>query len=249
MTDSETPCELCGFDTSLYGLESDLTSTVRMAPHVVAAATEGLGPDELHAPVSGTSISELVESVGRFEGDDLATAHNGLHTMAQIGALRAELGHGPVEGTGQVTGLHSSSGGVPKTPVKSGEITRSGLVGDVQNNRIHHGRPLQAICLWSADIIDALNNQGHPVCAGLAGENITVDGVDWASLRPGSRIQIGDVPMLISAYATPCSKIADGFAERAFSRVDHDDHPGWSRLYAIPLAEGTLAVGDAVSVG
>jgi len=243
------PCELCGFASSLYDLETDITSTAGLVKHVVAAAAEGLDPEQLDATHDGTSIAELIASVDAFDGNDLDTAHHGLHAMAHIGVLRHELGHGPTAAEGHVVGLHASGGGVPKAPIASAEITRSGVVGDVQKNRIHHGRPLQAVCLWSADVIEALNADGHPVEPGWAGENITIAGVDWASLRPGSRLVVGGIPMLISSHATPCSKIAEGFTDRAFNRVDHDDHPGWSRLYAIPLAEGTIAVGDAVSVG
>ena len=251
MADSniDTPCELCGFSASHYGFESDLTSTQVVGPLVAAAAAEGLRDDELNAEHEGTSIASLLASLDSATGDDYERAHYGLHTMAQVGELRHALGHGPVAGTGEVTGLHVSNGGVPKTAVDSVQITRTGVADDVQKDRIHHGRPLQALCLWSSDVIAALNAEGHPVTAGLAGENITVSGLDWASLRPGSRITVGTIPVLLSAHATPCSKIADGFIDRNFRRVDHDEQPGWSRLYGIPLAEGTVSIGDTVSVG
>ena len=168
--------------------------------------------------------------------------------MAQIGDLRHALGYGPTPGNGTVTGLHLSGGGVPKAAVEAVEVTRGGVVGDEQNNRIHHGRPLQALCIWSADVMASLNNEGHPIAPGVAGENITVDGIDWASLLPGSRMTIGDIPILISAHAVPCSKVGPGFTDNRFDRILHTKHPGWSRLYAIPLAEGSLAIGDAVTV-
>ncbi len=251
MTDStiDATCELCGFSASFYGLETDLSSTQVVGPIVAKAAAEGLSDDELNAEHEGTSIASLLASLDSVPDDDFERAHHGLHTMARIGELRDALGYGPVPGTGEVTGLHLSNGGVPKSAVDSVQIARTGVAGDVQSNRIHHGRPLQALCLWSSDVIAALNAEGHPVTAGLAGENITMSGLDWASLRPGSRITVGAIPVLMSAYATPCSKIAAGFVDRNFGRVDHDDQPGWSRLYGIPLAEGTLSIGDIVSVG
>lgn len=251
MTDSaiDVRCEQCGFSASQYGLESDLTSTARIGPLMAAAAAEGLSDDQLNAEHEGTSIASLLASLDSATGDDYDRAHHGLHTMAQVGELRDALGHGPVPGTGEITGLHLSNGGVPKTAVDSVQVTSSGVSGDVQSNRIHHGRPLQALCLWSSDVIAALNAEGHSVTAGLAGENITVSGVDWASLRPGSRITVGNVAVLLSAHATPCSKIADGFVDRNFARVDHDEQPGWSRLYGIPLSDGTLSIGDTVKIG
>ena len=81
----------------------------------------------------------------------------------------------------------------------------------------------------------------------LTGENITVSGIDWASLRPGSQMVIGDVPVLITAHATPCSKIASSFADRDSNRILHGKHRGWSRLYAQPLAEGTIEIGDPIT--
>ncbi len=243
-------CELCGFSASLYGLESDLTSTAEViGPIVVREAAADLPDEVVAANHGGTSIAELMASVENFEGDLLDTAHQALHTMAQIGQIRAAVGHGPIAGVGQVSGLHASGGGVPKAPLATVSIDRTGVVGDVQNNRIHHGRPIQALCLWSSDVMAALNAEGHPIEPGMAGENITITGIEWSPLRPGSRIHVGDIPVLVSAYAVPCSKIAAGFHERDFNRVNDELHPGWSRLYGMPLAEGTLSVGDVVSVG
>ena len=241
-------CEISGFAASQYELESDITSTAALAPDLVAFAAAGLDTDRLEQTHDGVSIAELVESAGHFEGEPIDVAHNGLRTMAQIGDLRHALGYGPTPGSGTVTGLHLSSGGVPKTAVDSVEVTRGGVVGDQQNNRIHHGRPLQALCIWSADVMAALNDEGHPVAPGIAGENIAVDGIDWASLIPGSRMTIGEIPVLISSYAVPCSKVGPGFIDNRFDRILHTKHPGWSRLYAIPLAVGSLSIGDAVSV-
>ena len=97
-------------------------------------------------------------------------------------------------------------------------------------------------------MIAALRADGHPIGAGNAGENITVAGLDWAALRPGVRIDIGPVPMLISAHAVPCSKNAQWFSDRDFNRILHDQHPGSSRLYATPLDSGDVTVGDRVTV-
>lgn len=245
----EDSCELCGFDPALYSVESDVLSTAALAGDIVADAAAGLSSEELSdSSVGGTSIAELIASVDSFEGEPLETAHHGLHTMAEIGALRSALGRGPAPSRGAVTGLHLSNGGVPKTAAESVEVTASGVAGDIQNNRIHHGRPLQALCLWSADVIGALNEEGHPITAGQAGENITVSGIDWASLRPGSRITVSGIPILLSSYAVPCSKVGSGFIDRNFRRILHSEHDGWSRLYGIPLGEGRVDPGDVVEV-
>lgn len=253
MTESELdqdPCELCGFSASLYGLESDVLSTAALVSELVNAACEGLSAEQrAESSIDKPAIDEIVRAVEAFEGDPLTTAHHGLHAVAKIGVIRQDLGAGPTAASGTVTGLHTSGGGVPKTPIDVADVKRTGVVGDEQANRIHHGRPLQALCLWSEDVMEALRGESHPIGAGLAGENISIDGVDWATLRPGSRITISNIPILISAHATPCSKVAAGFVDRNFRRIDHDTHPGWSRLYAIPLGEGRVNIGDAVTIG
>lgn len=98
-------------------------------------------------------------------------------------------------------------------------------------------------------MIETLQAAGHPIHPGAAGENVTIGGLDWSELRPGVRVTVGRVPMVISAHAIPCAKNARWFSDRDFNRILHDRNPGCSRLYAIPLAAETITVGDAVTVG
>lgn len=174
--------------------------------------------------------------------------HDAVHHLRDIARGLVALGAGVASQRGSVAQLNVSDGGVPKRPVEVAEVDRRGFVGDRQADRRHHGRPLQALCLWSADQIAALAAEGHPIAAGLAGENVTISGVDWASLRPGARIRIGEVLAELSAWATPCAKNADWFLGRDFHRMDHDRHPGWSRAYAWVLEGGTVRPGDEVVV-
>jgi MOSC domain-containing protein YiiM len=122
------------------------------------------------------------------------------------------------------------------------------LVGDRQASRQHHGRPLQALCVWSAEVIDALRAEGHPIEPGLAGENVTLAGIDWTTIQPGVQLLIGDVLAEISAWSTPCAKNAPWFVDRDFRRMDHDRHPGSSRAYAWVREPGTIRPGDRVIV-
>jgi MOSC domain-containing protein YiiM len=107
---------------------------------------------------------------------------------------------------------------------------------------------LQALCLWSQEVIDALRTEGHPIYPGAAGENLTIGGIDWRTMRPGVRVQVGDVLTEISAFATPCAKNAQWFTGGTFRRIDHNLHPGSSRAYAWVLEGGTVAPGDTVIV-
>ncbi|MEM8924804.1 MAG: MOSC domain-containing protein [Actinomycetota bacterium] len=174
--------------------------------------------------------------------------HDGLHHLHDVGRIRHRMGLGAPTGSGAVIGLYRSDGGVPKQPVERVAISGRGLDGDAQADRRHHGRPLQAVCLWGGDVIDRLRADGHPIHPGAAGENITIGGIDWSALRPGARVDVGHVPLLISAYAIPCAKNARWFADGDVARIRHERNPGMSRLYAIPLAPGRVEVGDRVTV-
>jgi MOSC domain-containing protein YiiM len=109
---------------------------------------------------------------------------------------------------------------------------------------MHHGRPWQALCLWSLEVIDAFQAAGHPIAPGLAGENITVSGLHWPDVRPGVRIQIGEVLCEISSYAIPCSQNSGWFLDGEFTLMHHDRGPV-SRVYATVLEPGRIATGDA----
>jgi hypothetical protein len=88
--------------------------------------------------------------------------------------------------------LHSinvSDGGVPKLPRPWAHVRAAGVEGDRQENPIFHGGPDRAVCLYSSDLIEALQGEGHPIRPGTIGENLTLAGIDWTAMRPtrGSR--------------------------------------------------------------
>jgi MOSC domain-containing protein YiiM len=140
------------------------------------------------------------------------------------------------------------AGGVPKHPVAEALVTRQGVRGDHQRNRRYHGGPERAVCLFSHERILALQAEGHPIVPGASGENLTVGGLDWASLQPGDCLAIGEsLRIQISSYTVPCSNIAAAFEGGAFKRISEKLHPGWSRLYARVLQEGIVRPGDPVA--
>jgi len=159
-------------------------------------------------------------------------------------ALRA-AGQLPPRAEGAVAHLHLGDGGVPKKPVDRVEVDFGGVIGDRQATRVHHGRPWQALCLWSIEAIQLLQAQGHPIAPGLAGENITVRGLPWAEMRAGVRLQIGGVSCEVSAYTLPCAQNAPWFVDGDFMAMNHDRGPV-SRIYATVLKPGIIEVGDPV---
>lgn len=157
-------------------------------------------------------------------------------------ALRSS-GQLPARQIGSVAQLNTGNGGVPKRPVPSVTVGWRGVDGDVQRSRMHHGRPWQALCLWSTEVIDAFRADGHPLAPGLAGENITVTGLDWASVRPGVRLQVGEVLCDVMAFAEPCKQNSAWFTGGDV-RLMHESVGPVSRVYAMVVKTGRISVGD-----
>ena len=113
----------------------------------------------------------------------------------------------------------------------------------------YHGGVDRAVCLYSLEVIEALQAEGHGVAPGSCGENLTLAGLDWAQLKPGDRLRIGpDVRLKVTNYTVPCSQQTQWFKDGNFTRISQKKHPGWSRLYARVLAEGLVRPGDTVAV-
>ena len=163
---------------------------------------------------------------------------------AAMAALRDAGAYGPTT-TGVAAGLFTSHGGVPKHAQPSLDIGFGGVAGDKQNDRDHHGRPWQAVCLWSTEVIDAFRAEGHPLAPGLAGENITPSGISWDRVVPGVHLVVGTALLEVSAYAVPCRKNAGWFTDGHFGLMHHR-HGHVSRAYATVLRPGTVALGDPV---
>ena len=147
---------------------------------------------------------------------------------------------------GRVASLNRSNGGVPKLPVPEARATREGLDGDRQRNLVHHGGPDRALCLYSAEAIAALRQEGHPVSTGSLGENLTITGLDWTRLVPGARLSVGEAELEVTDFAYPCRTIRKSFDAERFSRISQKTHSGWSRVYCRVLREGMIRCGDLV---
>lgn len=241
-------CDVCGFEDGDYS-DRDLVLAPVWLRVMADQAMEGV-PDAVvaSAPVA-TARSQLEAAIGGLdpEAPDADRVHDAIHGLRNLGRAIHAAGGGVMAQQGTLHQINISDGGVPKVPVTTADITRRGVVGDRQFDRKHHGRPFQALSLWSVDVIDALRAEGHPIIAGAAGENLTVAGIDWSAVRPGGRVLIGQVLCELSAWATPCRKNDQWFLERS-DRIDHERHPGWSRIYAWVVEGGTVASGDPVVI-
>jgi MOSC domain-containing protein YiiM len=150
---------------------------------------------------------------------------------------------------GHIFQLNCSQGGVPKLAVREAWLTPTGLVGDVQAKKKIHGGPERALCLYALEHILQLHAEGHPIFPGSVGENVTVSGLSWEQLKPGTRLALGDEVLIeISSYTTPCPTIIKSFVDGDYTRIAQKIHPGDSRLYARVLQTGRLTVGQSIRV-
>jgi MOSC domain-containing protein YiiM len=241
----------------VHGLAEPPSAAFDHAEHMADRLVEATGhrPDPPVAPddvastltVLGAAAEQCVTTGDwddRRTTEELAAAWTGVRAVGD--ELRA-AGLVATSGTGAVARVNTSMGGVPKVPLESADVGWSGVAGDVQAARQHHGRPWQALCLWGVEVIDRFAADGHPIGPGSAGENLTLSGLAWSQIRPGSRLRIGSVECEVSSYAIPCSKNARWFSDGTYQRMHHTAGPV-SRVYATVLQPGYIVTGDAVTL-
>jgi MOSC domain-containing protein YiiM len=230
--------------------EQDLSGTARAADVWWTIATDGVDPLPAALAAQRAELERLVDVLrGPSPFAERATAGTELvERLSAIGRDVHRLGRGPQSTHGRVASINVSDGGVPKLPVGRVRVGWRGVEGDRQASRRHHGRVFQALSLWSAEVIAALRAEGHPVHPGAAGENITVSALEWAALRPGTRLRLGTVLAEVTVPAIPCAKNAQWFVDGDFNRIHYERHPGRSRQYALVVEPGEVAVGDDVLV-
>ena len=148
----------------------------------------------------------------------------------------------------KVTGLHTSNGGVPKTPVEFLEVTVNGCVGDKQNDLKYHGGIDKAVCIFQQEIIEQLNQEGHPISAGSTGENILIKGLAIGDIKPGSVIKFPNVQIMITQDAPPCKTIKESFLNEYFNEISHIKSPNNTRWYAKVIEEGIVRLNDKIEV-
>ena len=103
----------------------------------------------------------------------------------------------------------SELGGVPKLPVKTAVVRFEGVEGDLNRFRMErkNGDPGRAVSIFSMERILQLQEEGHPIDIGTAGENFTIEGIDWPKMEVGMMIRFGSTLIRLSEPCAPCSKI------------------------------------------
>jgi MOSC domain-containing protein YiiM len=145
--------------------------------------------------------------------------------------------------------INLSDGGLPKRPVLEAVIATTGVEGDRQRNLNVHGGPDRAVCLFSLELLERLQDEGHPIDAGSSGENLTLVGLEWDLIAPGVVLSVGpEVQLEVTNYTVPCRHNAPWFLGGDYQRISQKKNPGWSRVYAKVLEGGVVRPGDKVDV-
>jgi MOSC domain-containing protein YiiM len=141
--------------------------------------------------------------------------------------------------------------GLPKRPVAAARVTEAGVEGDFNQWRSEHrpGDRDQALLLVTRELLDQLRAEGWPVAPGDLGENLTLDGIAEAALRPGVRLRSGAVVLEVSEACDPCTRLYGlpfvGAARGpAFLRATAGRR-GW---YARVISPGVLEPGAAIAL-
>jgi MOSC domain-containing protein YiiM len=103
-----------------------------------------------------------------------------------------------------------SEHGLPKTPVCSVVLSKSGLEGDYNNFRTikKNRNPDMAVLVYPIETIHELNNEGWPIKPGDLGENFTIKGIPYLKLSPSQKYQIGECIIEISLECDPCQNLS-----------------------------------------
>ena len=122
-----------------------------------------------------------------------------------------------------------------------------GIKDEIIRDKKHHGGTEKAVCLLSQDVLQQLQNDGHPIVGGSTGENILID-VPFESLQPGVQLQFHEVELEITMAASPCKTIGDSFIDQNFNAISNKKYPGRTRWYASVLVEGTIHQDDKFTI-
>ena len=127
-------------------------------------------------------------------------------------------------------------------------------------NDAHAGKWHRQVSLLSHDKIEAFRARGAEVTDGAFGENIIVDGIDFAALPIGTRFYCNDVVLELTQIGKECHHGCEIFKKMGecimpkqgvFTRVLHggDIRPGDEFRMELPFRAAVITVSDSGAAG
>jgi len=133
----------------------------------------------------------------------------------------------------------SEKKGTEKKDVKEALfIEQYGIKGDA-----HAGNWHRQVSLLSFEKIDEFRKRGADVDFGAFGENLVVEGIDFATLPPGTRFRCGEVLLELSQVGKECHKHC-----AIFERMKDCIMPR-EGVFAVVLSGGKIRSGDELVAG
>jgi len=133
----------------------------------------------------------------------------------------------------------SEKKGTEKKDVKEALfIEQYGIKGDA-----HAGNWHRQVSLLSFEKIDEFRKRGADVDFGAFGENLVVEGIDFAMLPPGTRFRCGEVLLELSQVGKECHKHC-----AIFERMKDCIMPR-EGVFAVVLSGGKIRSGDELVAG
>ncbi|KQQ28337.1 MOSC domain-containing protein [Frondihabitans sp. Leaf304] len=128
-------------------------------------------------------------------------------------------------------------------------VKKTGVYGDIQANRVHHGGPDKAVYAFADE--DAAHFGallGRDVEPGLFGENLRTSGLDVTGAMLGERWHIGESLVVeVTMPRTPCATFARRMREPQWvKRFTTEGRPG---AYLRVIKAGPVVAGDEIVVG
>ncbi len=141
-----------------------------------------------------------------------------------------------------VVSVNISPGGIPKTPISTGNVALGGLHDD-GHHHAKHRTPLSAVSICDVEDLDDLRREGFDVFPGAIGENLTVQHLDADALMVGDRLVFsGGVEIEITKHRQPCY-VLDAISPDLKRVV-----VGRCGVLAKVLREGLVRAGESIDV-
>jgi len=149
-------------------------------------------------------------------------------------------------------GRRGVASGIFKTPRDEAvEITRTGLAGDEQGDRRHHGGPEKAVHHYPFDHYDRWLAEQPALREPLAregafGENVSTLGLAEADVCIGDVFRLGTSLVQVSQGRQPCWRLNERFGLPSMARqVQQSLRTGW---YYRVLEPGRVSAGDLLDL-
>ena len=127
-------------------------------------------------------------------------------------------------------------------------VGRLGLAGDAVGSKRHHGGPDQAVYAYTTDDYAWWSKElGQEFAPATFGENLTIEGLESATLFIGDRLRVGrDVLLEVTSPRIPCGTLAGRMGDPHFAqRFVRARRPG---PYLRVIATGDVEAGDGVAL-